>query len=80
MQETQVRSLIQQDPLCCEATRFVYHNYRSCAREPRSRNYGAHVPQLLKPACTRTQALQQKKPHSEKPAHCNQRVAPTLCN
>ena len=62
MQETQVRSLIQHDLLCCEATRLVYHSYRSCAWEPRSRNYGAHVPQLLKPACTRTHALQQKKP------------------
>ena len=38
MQETQVQSLIQEDPICQEAIKFVHHNYRACALEPGSCN------------------------------------------
>ena len=44
MHGTQVRSLVQEDPTCCRATKPVHHkllSLRSRAREP----------QLLKPAC-----------------------------
>ena len=38
------------------------HNYWACALEPRSCNYGAHVPQVRKPTCLRAHAPQQEKP------------------
>ena len=34
----------------------------ACALEPKSRNYWAHVLQLLKPVCPKAQALQEEKP------------------
>ena len=37
MQESQVWSLIQEDPTCCGANKFMHHNY------------WAHMSQLLKP-------------------------------
>ena len=37
-------------------------NYRACALEAGSGNYGAHVPQLPKPACSGVCALQREKP------------------
>ena len=49
MQGTQVQALVQEDPICCGATKPVHHNYWACALEPVSHNYWAHVPQLLKP-------------------------------
>ena len=62
MQETQVQSLIQEDPTCHEAAEAVHHNYWACAREPRSHNYWAHVLQVLKPKLPRACAPQQEKP------------------
>ena len=50
MQGTRVWALIREDPTCCGATKSVHHNYRACALEPGSRNYGAHTGQLLEPA------------------------------
>ena len=34
MQETRVRSLVQEDPTCCRATKRVCHNYRAGAPGP----------------------------------------------
>ena len=39
MQGTQVRSLVQEDPTCCGATKPVHHNYWACTLEPMSHNY-----------------------------------------
>ena len=36
------------------------HNYRTCAIEPGSHNYWAHIPQLLKPALPRASDLQRE--------------------
>jgi len=35
MQEIQGRSLVQEDPTGCRATKSVYHNYRACALQQR---------------------------------------------
>ena len=50
VQGTWVWSLIREDPTCRGAAKPERHNYWACALEPASHNYGAHVPQLLKPA------------------------------
>ena len=66
MQETQVQSLVWEDPTCHGATKPVHHNYEASALEPVSHNYWAHVLQLLKPVHPRACALQQEKsPQSE---------------
>ena len=49
VQGTRVRALVQEDPTCCGATKPRRHNYWACALEPTSHNYGARVPQVLKP-------------------------------
>ena len=48
-QGTWVPSLVWEDPTCCGAPKPVSHNYWVCALESASRNYWAHMPQLLKP-------------------------------
>ena len=48
MQETQVWSLVWEDPTC-GATKPVHHDYWACALEPGSCNCWAHGLQLLKP-------------------------------
>ena len=68
MQETQVRSLVQEDPTCCGATKQVDHNYWACAPEPEGRNCWAHKLQLLKPQCPRVCA-QPEKPQPESSPH-----------
>ena len=80
MQETQVRSLVQEDPACCRAAEPTRHNSWACALEPGSCNYGAQAPWLLKPARPGACALQQEKPphweartaQLEKHLHSNQ--------
>ena len=62
MQETQIWSLVWEDPTCGGATKPVHHNYWTCALEPGSHDSWAHVLQLLKPACPRACALKQEKP------------------
>ena len=42
--------------------------------------YWAHVPQLLKPQHIKPMLRNKKSHHSEKPTHCNQRVALPCCN
>ena len=69
MQETQIRSLVQEDPTCCGATKQVYHSYRDCAPEPESHNYWAH---------SALESVLSKRSHEhEKPSHHNQEAAPT---
>ena len=58
-QETQDGSLIWEDPTCHGAAKPVHHNW-ACALEPRSCNYWAPVPQLLKPEHLRAHAPQEK--------------------
>ena len=62
MQGTQVRALVQEDPTCCGATKPAHHNLLSL----RSR---AHVPQLLSPCVTTTEARTPRAwaPQQEKP-------------
>ena len=86
-QETRVRALVQEDPTCRRATKPVCHNYWACALEPASHNYWAHVPQLLSPRATTTEAHvpSAHAPQQEKPpqweAHAPQRrVAPARHN
>ena len=62
MQGAWVRSLVQKDPTCCEATKPVHHNYWACALEPVSHNYWARMPQLLKLTCPRAHAPQLLSP------------------
>ena len=57
MQETQVRSLIWEDPTHLGATKPVHHNSR--AREP----------QLLESMCPRAHALNEGGHQNEKPTH-----------
>ena len=54
-------SLIQEDPIGRGATKPMHHSYWACALEPGSRNYEAHVLQLLKPVHPRSCAQQQEK-------------------
>ena len=64
MQETQVGSLIREDPTCHGATKPVCHNSWACALEPRSCN--SWSPSTLEPV------LSNKRSHcSEKPVRCN---------
>ena len=42
MQETQVRSLVREDPTCRGATKPVRHNYWACALEPVLRSKRSH--------------------------------------
>ena len=51
-----------EDPTGRGATNPMHHNYWACSLEPRSWNYWAHVPQLLKPEHPRARTLQQEKP------------------
>ena len=79
MQETQVWYPVREDPMCHGATKPVYNSW-ACTLERESRNYRAHVPQLLKPAHPRAWAPQQESHCNEKPAHCNQSTAPAQGN
>ena len=72
MQGTRVRSLVREDPTCHGATKPVCHNYWACALEPASHNYGAHVPQLLKPARLEPVLCNKRSHHNEKPTHRNE--------
>ena len=70
MQETQVRSLTREDPVCLGATKPMFHNYWACTREPGNHSYWGPGPQLLKPARSSAHAPQEKPPQSE--AHTRQ--------
>ena len=68
MQETQVWSLIQEDPTCRGAAKPVHRKYWACALEPGS--CSCWSPCGLEPVC------HDKRSHChEKPVNCNERVA-----
>ena len=69
MQGTWVQALFREDPTCRRATKPVSHSYWACALEPASHNYWAHVPQLLSPRATTTEARtpRARAPQQEKP-------------
>ena len=68
MQGALVQFLIQEDPTCYGANKPVHHNFWAWALEPWSRNYWAHVLQLLKHTSPEL-VLHNKQSHfSEKPA------------
>ena len=70
MQETQVWSLIQEDPTCRQASHPVAsYNDGACALEPGDRTHSAHTLQLLKSLHPRAHVLQ-VQPCREKPTHC----------
>ena len=50
---------------CLRATKPLYHNYWACAQELGSPNYWARLLQLLKLACPRARAQQEKPPQWE---------------
>ena len=87
VQGTRVRALVWEDPTCRGAAKPVCHNYWACALEPASHNYWAHVPQLLSPHATTTEAcmararaLQQEKPLQWEARALQRRVAPARRN
>ena len=87
MQGTQVRALAREDPICRWAAKPVCHNYWAWALEPANHNYWAHVPQLLSPRATTTEAdppraraPQQEKPRQREAHAPQQRVAPAHRN
>ena len=57
-----VQSRIREDPTCHGSAKPIHHNDQACALKPGNYNYGAHVPQLPKPMCSRAHAPQQEKP------------------
>ena len=58
MQETWVNPWSRNIPHAMEQ---LSHNYWTCALQPKSCNYRAHMLQLMKPVCPKACALQQKK-------------------
>ena len=76
MQGTWVRALVREDPTCRGATKPVRHNYWACTLEPASRNYWAHVPQLLKPAHLEPVLCNKRSHCNEKPMHRNEEQPP----
>ena len=61
--------LFRSDPTCRRATKPVHHNYCACALEPASLNYGARVPQLLKPVHLEPVLRNKRSHHNEKTVH-----------
>ena len=59
VQETQVRSLVQEDPPCCRAAKPMHHNYGACALKPEATTT---EPRVLEPMLPSARVLQQKKP------------------
>ena len=87
MQGIQVRALVWEDPTCRRAAKPMHHNYWACALEPVCHNYWAHVPQLLSPRATTTEAHtpkarapQQAKLLQWEACTPQQGVAPGHCN
>ena len=60
MQETLIRSLIQEDPTDLGAAKPRHHNYGACALEPENCNHGTLLPKLLKTEHTKTMKVQEE--------------------
>ena len=65
MQETQVSSLIQEDPTCFKATKPVHHNYCSTIAHNCALGAATNEPMCLEPV------LCNKSHGNEKPKPCN---------
>ena len=76
MQGTRVRTLVQEDHICCGATKPVRHNYWACALEPASHNHWDCMSQLPKPACLEPVLRNKRSHHSERPTHWNEEQPP----
>ena len=72
MHRAPVRSLVQEDSTCQEATKPMPHNSWAPGLEPRNPNYWAHVLQLLKPADLEPVLPNKSSHYNEKPAHNNE--------
>ena len=71
-EETQVQSLIQEDPTCCRAAKPMHHDYWAFTLGPGSHSYWARVLQPLKLTLLEA-ALHSKGSHrDEKPLHCSE--------
>ena len=79
MQEIQIRSLIQEDPTCCEAAKSVSYNYGAWSLELVHNDYWAHMLQPLKPVCPTAGDPQQEKPPQWTACELQGRVASTYC-
>ena len=72
MQETQVQSLVREDPTCCGATKLVHHNYWACVLEPGNGRKRSHQNEkLVHSSCnllalTREKPVQQRRPSATK--------------
>ena len=67
MQEAQVWSLVQEDPMCNGATKPVGHNYWACALEPGRHVYRVLSPHVLEPVHIATREQLQLTVIREKP-------------
>ena len=75
MQETQVQSLIQEDPTHCGATKPMQRSCWACALEPGSRSCWAHALRCWS-LCALGPVRCNRSCHNEKPVHCNQEQPP----
>ena len=62
MKETQIQTLIKEDPICCRATKPMCHNYWACALEPKSWNHWRPCTLELVP-CNKRRHHNEKLPH-----------------
>ena len=76
VQETQVRSLVWEDPTGRGSIKPVCHNHWACALKSRSCNYWAHAPQLLNPEQLEPVLHNKRSNRNEKPTNCNEERAP----
>ena len=67
VQETQVPSLVWEDPTCYRATKPTHRNCWACALEPAGYNNWAHVLQLLSSRSTTTELPQLLSWHTLEP-------------
>ena len=72
MQETQVRSLVWEDPICHGATKLMCHHSRAC----NSRDCKLQLPSRLQVATTQSECNYQSPHCSEKSAHYKEEWPP----
>ena len=75
-QETQVRSLVWEDPTGSGSVKSVCHNHWACVLKSLSCNYWAHALQLLKPEQLEPVLHNKRSNRHEKPTDCNEERAP----
>ena len=83
VQESEVQSLIWEEPTYCGAVKPMCHNCCAYALEPGSHNVAQHMEPTYHSSWSWyiLEPVLHKRSHcNEKPVYCNQRVAPTRCN